>query len=294
MEIVDAHFHVWRQADLPWLSGPMQPRIFGAYEPICRDYPISEYLADVAGTGVTKSVYVQANWPVEKAEDEAAWIESLIAETGWPHGVVAYADMTVPDVRPALDRLMRYPHLRGIRQQFHWHDNPAYRFARNADLCRDPVVQKNIGRLSAYGLVFDLQVFDDQMAGACDLADSCEGVTFALQHSGMLEDLSDEGRAKWRSAMMELSKRQNVVSKLSGFGTFQHRLDPELIAWLTTETVGIFGADRCLWGSNFPIEKLWTDYAVLVEAHRAAVGGLSAAEQQAVFNKTAARIYRLT
>ena len=60
--IVDAHHHIWRRADLPWLDGPMQPRIFGPYEPIRRDYPISEYLADIAGCDVTKSVYVQANW----------------------------------------------------------------------------------------------------------------------------------------------------------------------------------------------------------------------------------------
>ncbi|MBT8424678.1 MAG: amidohydrolase family protein [Silicimonas sp.] len=294
MAVVDAHFHVWRQADLPWLTGPMQPRIFGPYEAIRRDYPMSEYLDDIVGTGVSKSVYVQANWPTEKAEDEAAWIEGLIAETGWPHGLVAYADMTVDDVRPALDRLSRFPHLRGIRQQLHWHENPTYRFAPHADLCRDPVVQKNVARLAEYGLAFDLQVFDDQMAGASELAGACPDVTFVLQHSGMLEDLSDNGRARWRNAMAEMAKRPNVVSKLSGFGTFQHRLDPDLIGWLTTETVAMFGADRCLWGSNFPIEKLWTGYARLIEAHRAAAGGLSAAEQDAIFNNTAARVYRLT
>ncbi len=293
MTIVDAHFHVWRQDDLPWLKGPMQPRIFGPYEPIRRDYPMSEYLDDIAGTGVTKSVYVQANWPTDRAEDEAAWIESLIAETGWPHGLVAYADMGAEDVRPALDRLARFPHLRGIRQQFHWHQNPTYRFAPHADLCRDATVQKNVARLADYGLVFDLQVFDDQMDGACALARACPDVTFVLQHAGMLEDTSDAGRAKWRTAMEGLAGCPNVVSKLSGFGTFQHRLDPDLIAWLTTETVGMFGADRCLWGSNFPIEKLWTDYTALIEAHRRAAGGLSAAEQQAIFHDTATRVYRL-
>ena len=47
--IVDAHHHIWRQADLPWLQGPMVPRIFGPYEPIRRDYPIEEFLADIAG-----------------------------------------------------------------------------------------------------------------------------------------------------------------------------------------------------------------------------------------------------
>ncbi|KUF09829.1 amidohydrolase family protein [Pseudoponticoccus marisrubri] len=291
---VDAHFHVWRQDDLPWLTGPMQPRIFGPYEAIRRDYPIHEYLADIAGSGVDRAVYVQANWPVDRAEDEAEWIEGQIVETGWPHGIVAYADMTAEDVRPALDRLMRFPHLRGIRQQFHWHAVPEYRFASDPDLCCDPRVQRNIGRLAEYGLVFDLQVFAGQMDGAAELAAACPDVTFVLQHAGMLEDTSEPGRAAWRDAMAQLAARPNVVSKLSGFGTFQHRLDPELIAWLTTETVTLFGAERCLWGSNFPIEKLWTGYDALIAAHRAAAGGLSAAERQAIFNDTACRVYRLT
>jgi predicted TIM-barrel fold metal-dependent hydrolase len=293
MRAVDAHFHVWRQADLPWLSGPMLPRIFGPYEPIRRDYPMEEYLADRAGTGIERAVYVQANWPADRAEAEADWMETLVSRTGWPHGIVAYADMTVEDVRPALDRLMRFPRLRGIRQQFHWHENTLYRFAARSDLCRDPAVQRNVARLADYRLTFDLQVFPGQMEGACALADACPKVTLVLQHAGMLEDLSDEGRAAWRAAMTELARRPNVVAKLSGFGTFIHACDPAHIAWLTSETVAIFGADRCLWGSNFPIEKLWTDYATLFEAHRQAAGGLSEAERQAIFHDTASRVYRL-
>jgi predicted TIM-barrel fold metal-dependent hydrolase len=62
MNIVDAHHHIWRQTDLPWLLGPSQPRIFGEYDAIKRDYPIAEYLDDIAGSNVEKSVYVQANW----------------------------------------------------------------------------------------------------------------------------------------------------------------------------------------------------------------------------------------
>ena len=291
--MIDAHFHVWRQADLPWLSGPMQPRIFGPYEPIRRDYPMEEYLADLAGTGVTQAVYVQANWPPDRAEAEADWIESLASRTGWPHGIVAYADMTVPDVRPALDRLMRFPRLRGIRQQFHWHENPLYRFAKGPDLCRDPVVQRNVARLADYGLAFDLQVFAGQMEGAGELADACPGVTFVLQHAGMPEDLSDEGMDFWRDRLAELARRPNVAAKLSGFGTFLHRCDLDHIARITTETVALFGADRCLWGSNFPIERLWTDYGTLLDAHRRAVAPLGAAAERAIFHDTAARIYRL-
>ena len=293
MRIVDSHFHVWRRADLPWLTGPMQPRIFGPYEPIRRDYPMAEYLADHAGTGVAKAVYVQANWPPERAYDEAAWVQGLAAETGWPHGIVAYADMTVDDARPALDRLMALPRLRGIRQQFHWHENPLYRFAARPDLSTDPAVQRNVSRLADYGLGFDLQVFADQMEGAAALAGACPGTTLILQHAGMLEDLSDRGRAAWRAGLAQLAACPNVVCKLSGFGTFLHRLDPAHIAWLTGEAVAAFGADRCLWGSNYPIEKLWTGYGPLLDAHRDAARTLTEAQQTALFHDTASRVYRL-
>jgi predicted TIM-barrel fold metal-dependent hydrolase len=293
MRIVDAHFHVWRQTDLPWLLGPMQPRIFGPYEAIRRDYPMAEYRADVAGAGVEKAVYVQANWLPARADEEAAWIEKLALETGWPHATVAYADMTADDVRPALDRLARFPRVRGVRQQLHWHENPQYRFAARPDLCRDPQVQRNVSRLGDYAFAFDLQVFAGQMAGAAELATTCPRVTFVLQHAGMLEDASPAGRAAWRDGMALLAACPNVVSKLSGFGTFLRRNDPTHVAWLVTETLALFGPTRCLWGSNFPIEKLWTAYGPLLDAHVAATSALEERERRAVFFDTACRVYRL-
>jgi predicted TIM-barrel fold metal-dependent hydrolase len=291
--IVDGHHHIWRQADLPWLVGPMQPRIFGPYEPIRRDYSIDEYRADIAGSDVVKSVYVQTNWPRERFEDEAAWVQKTAQATGWPHAIVAYADFSEPDVRPQLDRLARYDLVRGARMQLHWHENPLYRFAARADLAADPVLRRNIRHLAEYGWSFDLQVFARQMAGAADLAEDCPKVTFVLQHAGMLEDLSLAGRAEWRAGMVRLAACPNVVSKLSGLGTFLHKNDPAHIAEVMRETVGIFGAKRCLFGSNFPIEKLWTTYGALVDAFRNAAGSLPEVDQQAVLHDTAMRVYRI-
>lgn len=293
MKIIDAHHHIWRQADLTWLQGPTQPRIFGPYDAIKRDYPIEEFRDDVAGTGVTQSVYVQTNWPPGGEFEEVAWVQETAERSGWPHAIVGYCDMTVPDARPALDRLAAYPLMRGIRQQYHWHENPLYRFAPHAEVCRDPQVQRNVARLADYGWAFDLQVFAGQIDAACELVDACPGVTFVLQHAGMLEDLSDGGRAFWKAQMAKLARRDNVVSKLSGLGTFIHRNDPAHVERVLHDTLAIFGAERCLFGSNFPIEKLWTDYASLVAAYQRAAGDLSAAHRKAVFHDTARRVYRL-
>jgi len=292
-EIIDAHHHIWRRRDLPWLDGPMQPRIFGPYEGIRRDYPISEFLADIAGTGITRSVYVQANWAKDRFEDEVAFVQHAADETGFPQGIVGYADFLVDDVRPQLDRLTKYRGMRGLRMQLQWHENPQYRFAAGPDIARNPVFQRNVGCLADYGWTFDLQVFSGQMEGAAELAASAPKVTFILQHAGMLEDLSPDGWARWRSGMRRLAAQPNIVSKLSALGTFIHKNDPDHIAAIVGATLEIFGPTRCLFGSNFPVEKLWTGYADLIAAYRGAIEPLGDDVARAAFHDTAARIYRL-
>lgn len=288
--LVDAHFHIWRQADLPWLMGPMQPRIFGPYEPIRRDYPVEEYLADCRPQGFTQAVYVQANWAPGRALDEVRFVAESAERAAFPIAIVAYTDMLADDIRPQLDALTAWPSVRGVRMQIHWHENSLYRFALSPDLARDPVLQRNVARLADYGWSFDLQVFASQMDSAADLARACPQVTFILQHAGMLEDLTAAGIASWRAGMKRLAACPNVVSKLSGLGTFLRRNDPAHIAFVARETLALFGAERCLFGSNFPIEKLWTTYEALFEAHRA---GIPVSDHEHVFNKTARRVYRL-
>jgi predicted TIM-barrel fold metal-dependent hydrolase len=83
-DIVDAHHHIWRQADQPWLNGPMVPRIFGPYEAIRRDYPIGEYLDDIKNAGVVASVYVQTNWEASRGVEEVAWAQGIADQHGFP------------------------------------------------------------------------------------------------------------------------------------------------------------------------------------------------------------------
>jgi predicted TIM-barrel fold metal-dependent hydrolase len=292
--VIDSHFHIWRQQDLPWLIGPMVARIFGPYEPIRRDYPITEFLADQAGSSVERAVYVQTNWAKERFEDEVAWVQRTASETGWPHAIVGYADVSAEDVRPQLDRLAKYPLVRGVRMQLHWHDNPQYRFAPDARQVIAPAVRRNVARLKDYGLSFDLQLFPGQMQDGAILVGENPEVSFILTHAGMLTDQSPETLEAWRAGLRQLALLPNIAAKLSGLGTFVHRNDPELIRIIVDNTIEILGADRLMFGSNFPIEKLWTTYADLVGAHRAAIARLSVAEQAAIAGGTARHVYRLT
>lgn len=291
--IIDAHHHVWRRADQPWLQGPTVPRIFGEYDAIKRDYPMSEFLDDIAGSNVVGSVYVQTNWSPDRAVEEVEWVQSIADDTGWPHAIVGFADLMSEGVEPVLAAHARSPLMRGVRQQLHWHENPQYRFASGPNAMASPVFRKNLALLQDHGWLFELQVFAPQMEDAAALVREFPGIIFVLEHAGMLEDLSGTGRAEWREGMKRLADLPNMHTKLSGLGTFIHRNDPAHVAKITSETVALFGYERCVWGSNFPIEKLWTDYATLADSARRAVSSLPDAQQKAILHDNASRLYAI-
>jgi len=295
LPIIDAHHHIWRQNDLTWLKGPMQPRIFGPYEPIRRDYPIAEYLADIAGTGVEASVYCQTNWPPRGELTEVEWVDAEAKKSnGVLQGMTAYCNLLSDDAPEMLAAEAKASSLvRGIRMQLHWHENPLYRFAPRADLMKESLFRRNLAKLQDHNWLFELQVFTSQMNDSEQLIKDFPGINFVLLHAGMLEDLSAAGLAAWREGMQRLAQLPNLYIKLSGLGTFIHRVDQAHIADIALPTIAMFGADRCVFGSNFPIEKLWSRYADLVGAYRGALAPLPEAEQALVFSGTARRLYRL-
>ena len=150
--IIDAHHHIWRLEDLPWLAGPPVPRIFGDYEPLRRDYLVDEFIADVTPQGVVKSVYVQVNVAPKAEVDEVAWVQSVADARGFPHAIVGYADLAARDVADTLDReRAAAPRLRGIRQQIHWHEKTLYRFAPRPDVMNDAAWRHGFAELHASG-----------------------------------------------------------------------------------------------------------------------------------------------
>jgi predicted TIM-barrel fold metal-dependent hydrolase len=290
---IDAHHHIWRLKDLTWLSGPPVPRIFGPYQTIRRDYPIEEFRADTDGCDVVKSVYVQTNWPAGQSLDEAQWVQSVSDETGWPHANVAHADLGDPECGALIKRLAQLKATRGIRQQLHWHQNPQFRFAPHPEVMNDPDWRRGLKHLAEHNLLFEIQLFTSQMRHGAALARAFPDIVFVLEHAGMLEDMSEADWRLWREGMRALAAEPNMNVKLSGLGTFVHACRADVMGPIIQETVDIFGADRCLYGSNFPIEKLWTDYRTLYRTFRAAIDHLGEREQRVILHDTAARLYRI-
>lgn len=271
----------------------MQPRIFGEYGAIRRDYLPEEYMADARPHGVVKSVFVQVNVAPGDEVEEVAWVQSAGDAHGFPHAIVGYADLGAPDLATTLDREAAHAILRGVRQQLHWHENPLYRYAPRPDIMNDAAFRAGMKAVAARGLLFELQVFASQMADASRLAQDFPEVTFVLLHAGMAEDRRPEGWKRWQDGMRLLAARPNVHVKLSGLGTFVRACSVELWKPVIEETLACFGPARCMFGSNFPIEKLWTSYGEIVSVTKTCLAGLSQQDRRAVFHDNAQRVYRL-
>ena len=233
--VVDAHHHIWRQrrsAVARRADAAAHLRPLRADPPRLSDRGISRRTS--LGTGVVKSVYVQANWAPERAEDEVAWVQrDGRRDRAGRTRIVGYADLLAADVRPALDRLARYPLMRGIRMQLHWHENPQYRFAAKPDLADDATFRRNIAALADYGFSFDLQVFAGQMEGAARLAarfparrpSSCS--TPACWKTCRRRAGRHGGRACSSSRRSRTSSQSSPASARSSM-----RNDPAHIAWI--------------------------------------------------------------
>lgn len=291
--IIDAHHHIWRKNDLPWLRDEPQPRIFGEYASIRRDYPIEEYLADIQAQSVEKSVYVQTNWTPSDGVKEVAWVQSVADRSTHLNAIVGYADLGSPEVEETLAQQRQFTRFRGIRQQLHWHTNSQYRFASRPDLMNDSGWRRGFSLLEKFGLIFELQIFAHQMSDGAALAAAFPGIKMVLEHAGMLEDRSREGWERWREGMRQLAKERNVYVKLSGLGTFERTCSKELMRPVILETVEMFGPNRCMFGSNFPIEKIWTSYAELLAAYQSVLADFSLQERNEIMGNTAATVYSL-
>jgi predicted TIM-barrel fold metal-dependent hydrolase len=157
----------------------------------------------------------------------------------------------------------------------------------------DPVFRENLAELEEFGWLFELQVFPGQMADAAALVGQFPNTTFVLVHAGMLESTDPVHVEPWRAGMTLLAEHPNVIVKLSGQGTFLHRVDEPLIRLVTATALELFGSNRCMFGSNFPIESIWTDFPTLLDTWMRVLADLDLDSRRDVLGATARRVYSL-
>jgi L-fuconolactonase len=277
--IVDAHHHFWdpATADYPWLTDELAAirRAFGPadLEPL------------VHAAGVEATILVQTR----SSADETAEFLAIAARTTFVRGVIGWIDLTDPGVGEAIAALRGGPggdRLIGIRHQAHDEPDPAW-------LVRDDVV-RGIEAAGRAGLAYDLLVRPRELPAALALARRLPDVRFVIDHVAK-PPIETGAREPWASLIGAFGDVPNVACKLSGMVTEASwsSWTPADLQPFVDRVVEVFGPDRLLFGSDWPVCLLAATYDEVLAAAREAVEGLGEGERDAIFGGTASAIYRL-
>jgi predicted TIM-barrel fold metal-dependent hydrolase len=291
--VIDTHHHIWLRKDVGWLADPPIPRMFGDYFGIRRDYAVEEFFNDVKPQRVTKSVHVTAMWGPDKALEETRWLQAVADKHGFPHGIVCNADLADRDAETAIKAQKQFPNLRGVRQMLYWDDDPVRQGAPRADLCNSPDFRRGFALLEKHGLHFELQVYAGQVAHAVELIKAFPGVKMILVHAGMLTARTQPAIDQWRAALATMAAFPNLHVKISGLGMYSDGLTLPQARQVIRDVIQIFGVERTIYGSNFPLEKLHASYADFFGIYRTIMSEYPEIDQRKVFHDNAANFYRL-
>ncbi len=312
LPIIDTHHHLWDRLD--------------------HRYLLHELVADLrTGHNVVATVFLQchamyrAYGPQElRPVGETEFVAGIAAmsdsggygATRVAAGIVGYADLTLGDrVESVLEAQIRAGggRFRGVRHSGNWDADPVIGNGAPApDIYRRADFRAGLVRLSALGLSLDAWVFHTQLADVIDLARAFPGTNIIMGHVGGVlgygpyAGARDEVFAAWKASVIELAKCPNVTMKLGGMmiraALFDYKAaerppsSEELAGWWRPymETcIELFGPNRCMFESNFPVEKMGIGWVGLWNAFKRIAAGASADEKQAMFSGTAQRIYRL-
>jgi predicted TIM-barrel fold metal-dependent hydrolase len=294
--IIDAHQHFWdlERNYYPWLCDPEPiPFRYGDYSALKRNYLPPDYRADIGRLRVVMTVHVEAEWDRASPAAETRWLESLHATYGLPMAVVGHAALDKPDVAETLAAQTKSPLMRGIRHKPQAASSPAEARRGAPGSMDDARWRDGYALLDRYGLSFDLQTPWWHLDAAAELARDFPGTRIVINHTGLPADRSAEGLAAWRRAMAVAAKQPNVAVKISGLGRPGLSWTVEANGPIIRDTIAIFGIDRCLFGSNFPVDRLVATFDAIVSGMRAALAQRSPADRHKFFFANAARIYRL-
>lgn len=295
MRIIDAHHHFWDlDANyLPWLADKPVSFRYGNYDAIKRNYLPVDYRRDAGGYELVGSVFIETEWNPEDPLGEVAWVGDVRAREGLPSVMVAQAWLDRDDVEEVLSAHGQTAFVRGIR-----HKPKSVQRPEDVDLgapgsMGDPAFRRGFAMLAPNGLSFDLQTPWWHMAEAADLAEAFPDTLIIINHTALPSDRSVEGLAQWRAALKRVAQCPNVAIKISGLGQKGQPWTVEANRPIVRDVIEIFGVDRCMFASNFPVDSLVATFSAIFDGFRACVDDLPQAEQQALFCNNAARFYRI-
>jgi predicted TIM-barrel fold metal-dependent hydrolase len=295
--IIDAHHHLWDLGahNYPWLEAdPLLRFRYGDYSKLrSQSFLWSDYLRETAGYEVVQTVAIEAEWNRADPLGETRWMQGVADEEGLPSAFVAHARLDLPDAETVIAGQAQFALVRGIRHKPRAASSPEAVEVGVAGSMSDANWRRGFGLLAAYGLHFELQAPWWHLPEAVSLAEAYPDVPIVLNHAGLPADRSAEGLSGWRSAMCQFAALPHASVKISGLGGLRGRWESEENYRIVRDVIEIFGVDRAMFGSNYPVDSLCVGFDAMYECYRSAVADLSRGDRQKLFHNNAARIYRL-
>jgi predicted TIM-barrel fold metal-dependent hydrolase len=296
--IIDAHIHLW---DLgmdrhPWLrptGGAIQA--LGDLAPIRQNYLVDDYRRDAANQNVVASVYIEAAW--DRADDplaEIEWLETLDKSSGVAARYIGFADLTAPDAEATLDRLSEVKRCVGVRQMLSWHPTePARSFAPRPSIADEAGFRRSVALLARHDLLLEFMQYPYQAEEVARLARDFPNQTFIVNHCGSPIDRDEAGMLRWKEGLTRLGSAPNVKIKISALTAYDPSPTPDSLREVALHCIDCFGVDRSMFGSDFPVGRLWTSFDAIFDGFKEIVRDFSEAEQSALFHHNAQRAYRM-
>lgn len=268
--MIDAHQHLWRigRNDCTWPTSDLAA--------IHRDYDVADLEAVARPLGVTGSVLVQS----QPSDRDTDWLLEVAADAPFILGVVGWADLKAPDAPERIAHLAAQPKLKGLRPMLQ---------GLAEDWILDPAAEPAVRAMVGHGLVFDALVFPRHLPGLIAFARRHPDLFIVIDH-GAKPLIADGVLDPWRDDMASLADLPGVTCKLSGLLTEAGGRPSEALAPYVQHLMAIFGPDRLMWGSDWPVVELVETYAGWHDLARTLLGPVGA---DAVFDATARRIYKL-
>ena len=296
LPVIDAHQHFWdlERNYLPWLRDvPPIPFRYGDYGALRRNYLPPDYRRDTQGLNLAGSVFVETEWDRTDPVGETRWVQEIAHQSGLPSAMVCHAVLHQTDVADVLEQQAAFALVRGIRHKPRAAPSPDRMENAPSGSMRDPAWRRGYSLLARHGLSFDLQTPWWHLGEALALNRDFPDTPIILNHTGLPRNRSAQELAGWRTAMTQFSAAPNVAVKISGLGEAGQAWSLERNRAVILDTIALFGEDRCMFASNFPVDGLVGSLATIYSGFEEATRPLGRAVQAKLFADNARRIYRL-
>ena len=275
MTVVDSHLHLWDRSanSYPWITPEL-----GVLD---ADFTAAQARAELDGAGVDTAVLVQASDTL----GETRWMLRVAEQNPWISGVVGWVQLDDPRIAvDMLDELREQPLLRGVRHLLH--DDPR-------DLLDRPAVRASLREVAARGLVFDVpDAWPRNLDAAGRVAEAIPELTVVIDHLGK-PPADGADREAWRASLARVAGLPNTIAKFSGLSTNRRDTTPNALGPLLDLALELFGADRLMYGGDWPMTVVAGGYRPFWEATSELLAVRAPDERAAVLHGTAERVYGL-